>query len=326
MIVNCVAYDHGKKLAAIPPAEISDYLQRPGFFVWVALADPTPDELASMQEEFGLHELAVEDVRHGHQRPKIEEYGDEGHGDVLFAVMHTVEIEHDELHVGEVDVFVGANYVLSVRNRTRRGFADVRARCEREPDLLGVGSGFVLYALMDSIVDRYFPVLDHLELQLEQLEERMFSGTMGRSLVEDLYGLKQKLMVLKHAVAPLLEATHKLYGGRVPSCCVGTQEYFRDIFDHLFRINQSIDAQREMVTTAVNVNLSLVTIANSEITKRLAAYAALVAVPTMIAGIYGMNFDHMPELGWQLGYPLAISVMTVLDVYLFLRFRKAKWL
>jgi magnesium transporter len=322
MLLNCVAYHDGNKLADIPPDQIGEYLRRPGTMVWVALADPAPEELAAMERQFELHELAVEDARHGHQGPKIEEYED-----LVFAVMHTVEFEGDELQVGEMAVFVGPNYVLSVRSHTRRGFADVRARCEREPHLLKHGPGFVLYALMDAVVDRYFPVLDDLELQLERIEEHMFvGGAAGRAIVEDLYVLKQKLMVVKHAVAPLLEASSKLHGGRVPQCCVETQEYFRDVYDHLFRIDQSIEAVRDMVTTATSVNLSLLTIDYSEITKRLAAYAALVAVPTMIAGVYGMNFDFMPELGWRFGYPLSVAVMALLDGYLFYRFRKARWL
>jgi magnesium transporter len=321
MLVNCAAYQNGRKLADIKPDEISDYLSRPDCFVWVALADPGPGELAMMQHEFDLHPLAVEDAQHGHQRPKIEEYEDS-----LFVVIHTIEIEGEELHVGEVDIFIGSNYVLSVRSHAKKGFADVRARCEREPHLLKQGSSFVLYALMDSIVDRYFPVLDMLEDALEKIEERMFANASGRANVEELYALKLKLMVLKHAVAPLLEGTSKLHGGRVPALCADSQEYFRDVHDHLARINQSIDAQREMVTTAISVNLSLITITENEVTKRLAGYAALVAVPTMIAGIYGMNFQHMPELNWVYGYPLALAIMVGLDSYLFYRFRKAKWI
>jgi magnesium transporter len=321
MLVNCAAYQNGRKLADIKPDEISDYVSRPDCFVWVALADPGPGELAVMQHEFDLHPLAVEDAQHGHQRPKIEEYEDS-----IFVVIHTVEIDGEELHIGEVDIFIGTNYVLSVRSHAKKGFADVRARCEREPHLLKQGSSFVLYALMDSIVDRYFPVLDMLEDALEKIEERMFANASGRANVEELYALKQKLMVLKHAVAPLLEGASKLHGGRVPAICADSQEYFRDVHDHLARINQSIDAQREMVTTAISVNLSLITIGENEVTKRLAGYAALVAVPTMIAGIYGMNFQHMPELNWVYGYPLALAIMVGLDSYLFYRFRKAKWI
>jgi len=321
MLVNCAAYQEGHKLADIKPDEIHEYVHRPECFVWVALVDPGPGELAVMQHEFGLHELAVEDAHHGHQRPKIEEYGDS-----LFAVMHIVELKEGELHVGEIDVFVGPNYVLTVRTGTTRGFSEVRARCEREPELLKEGSAFVLYVLMDTVVDRYFPTLDALETELEEIEERMFANASGRTNVEELYGLKQKLIVLKHAIAPLLEASSKLFGGRVPRICSSTQEYFRDVYDHLVRLNQSIDSQRDMVVTAMSVNLALITTSENETTKRLAAYAALVAIPTMIAGIYGMNFDYMPELRSPWGYPATLAVMAVIDVYLFLRFRKARWL
>jgi magnesium transporter len=296
-------------------------VSRPDCFVWVALRDATEGELAEMQEEFDLHPLAVEDAGHGHQRPKVEEYGNS-----LFAVIQTVEQDGEKLRVGELDVFVGGNYVLSVRQRSERGFADVRARCEREPELLRHGSAYVLYALVDAVVDRYFPLIDALEVELEQIEERIFAGVAARAQVEALYGIKQKLVILKHAVGPLLESIGKLYGGRVPQVCAGMGEYFRDIGDHLTRLNQSIDSTRDMVTTAMSVNLSLTTMQENETTKRLAAYAALVAVPTMIAGLYGMNFENMPELRWHLGYPVTLLVMATIDVYLFYRFRKTGWL
>ena len=321
MLINCAAYQDGKKLADISKQEIHSYLTQPGCFVWVALKEATPDELAEMQRQFGLHELAVEDASHGHQRPKLEEYGD-----ALYAVVHTIEYVGEDLNVGEMNIFVGPNYVLSIRNRTREGFSGVRARCEREPHLLRLGAGFVLYALIDAIVDRYFPVIEDLEGDLERVERRIFSGAPARENIEQLYALKQKLTDLKHAAGPLQETAGKLYGGRVPEVCLGTQDYFRDVYDHLLRINQSIDSLRDMVTTAISVNLSLITLGENETTKRLAAYAALVAVPTMIAGVYGMNFQYMPELKWVWGYPFAIALMGVIDAYLFVRFRKAKWL
>jgi len=321
MLINCAAYQSGKKLGDIRKEEIHDYLNRPGAFVWVALKDATPEELDEMQRQFDLHELAVEDARHGHQRPKIEEYGDS-----LFAVLHMIEPEGDQLHVGELSIFVGKNYVLSVRNRAQQGFASVRTRSEHEPHLLKHGAGFVFYALIDTVVDRYFPILDAVEDELEEVEARIFDGSPGRANIEALYAIKQKLMVLKHAVGPLQEALGRLYGGRVPAVCAYTQEYFRDIADHLQRINQSIDGQRDMVITALSVNLSMITIGEAETVKRLAAYAALVAVPTMIAGVYGMNFEYMPELKSVWGYPLALALMVGIDVYLFMRFRKAKWL
>ena len=321
MLINCVAYEGGKKLADIPPSEIRNFVCKPECFVWVAMFEPSKDELEAMQAQFNLPNLAVEDALNGHQRPKIEEYGE-----TLFAVLQIVEMVEKELSVGEVDVFVGRNYVLSVRNRTQKGFLGVRARSENEPELLRHGAGYVLYAITDSVVDRYFPVLDALEVELEEIETRIFAGQNSRAIIESLYGLKQKLMILKHATSPLLEAIGKLYGGRVPYQCSKLQEYFRDIYDHLIRLNQSIESLREMVTTAITVNLSLLTIQDNEVTKRLASYAALVAVPTAIAGIYGMNFKHMPELEWDIGYPLALSMMAGIDFWLFYLFRKSKWL
>jgi magnesium transporter len=321
MLVNSVAYKDGKKLAEIPAEHVHDYIKQPGVFVWMAVRDTTDQELNQLQEEFDLHELAVEDARHGHQRPKIEEYGTS-----LFCVVHTLELAGEELKVGEIDIFVESNYILSVRNRTERGFQEVRARCEREPELLKHGPGYVLYALMDAVVDRYFPVLDAIETELEQIEERLFANTSPRASIEALYYVKQKLATMKHSTGPLVETVGKLYGGRVPYLCQGLGEYFRDVYDHLIRLNQSIDTLRDTVITAIQVNLALITISESEVTKRLAAYAALVAVPTMIAGIYGMNFKNMPELSWVFGYPMALSIMVAIDTYLFLRFRKAGWI
>ena len=320
MLINCVAYRDGRKVADIPKEEISDYLKEPGCFVWVALFDPSAEEIEEMRQEFSLHELAVEDASHGHQRPKIEEYGDS-----LFAVLQVVELDSDELHVGEVDIFVGANYILSVRMHTEHGFQSVRTRCESEPHLLKHGSGFVLYALMDAIVDRYFPVLDALESQLEKIEEHIFKQNTARFNIEELYNLKQKLMTLKHAVEPLMEAIGKLRGSRVPQLCVGMQEYFRDVFDHLQRIHASIEGIRDMQATAIQVNLGMINLNETEVTKKLAGWAAIIAVPTLIAGIYGMNFK-VPEFQLEYGYQMSLAVMTVLDVILYLWFKKIRWL
>jgi magnesium transporter len=321
MLINCVAYQDGKRLGEIPKEDISEYVKRPECFVWVALKDPEPSELAEMQEEFGLHELAVEDATRGHQRPKIEEYGDS-----VFAVLHVPRISGDDVHVDELDLFVGRNYVLSVRHGFEPGFRAVRARVEAEPDLLRVGAGFVFYALMDNVVDRYFPLVDALEVELEKIEARIFDNELARANLRSLYDLKYKLMVVRHAVEPLIDVLHKLYGGRVPSVCAGVQDYFRDVYDHLLRVSQQIDGLRDMVVTAMSVNLSTINMATTEITKRLAAYAALVAVPTLIAGIYGMNFQLMPELKQPWGYPLALGLMVGIDSVLFWRFRKAGWL
>jgi len=325
MLITCAAYQHGRKLADIDAGDIPRHLAQPGVFVWVALQDATADELAAMQRAFGLHPLAVEDALAGHQRPKVEEYGDS-----LFVVMHLLELDGEgcqrHLNVGEVDVFAGPNYVLSVRRRSTQSLAAVRARCEREPALLEHGPGFVLYALMDEVVDRYFPILEQLEDEIEAIEKTIFTEDAGRQTVQRLYALKRRLRVLKHAVAPLLEAAGRLYGGRVPPLCAGTQEYYRDVVDHLMRIGASVETVREGIATAIQVNLSLVTIEDGEVTKRLAAWAAIFAVCTAFAGVWGMNFEFMPELKWHFGYPAALGLMVAVCGLLYWRFRKAGWL
>jgi len=321
MLINCVVYQDGTKLHDLPVEDISDYVIRPDCFVWVAMRDATEAELVKMAEEFGLHPLAVEDAHHGHQRPKVEEYGDS-----LFVVLHMPELVNGEFEVGEVTIFAGRNYVLSIRNRSSQGFLGVRERCERESHLLKHGSGFVLYALMDAVVDRYFPLLDMLESELEAIEDKIFTKGNARSNIERLYQLKRKITLLKHAVAPLMEATGKLTGGRVPQVCVNSQDYFRDVYDHLVRINVSLDGIRDTVGTAIQVNLSMVTIEESEVNKRLAAWAGIFAVATAFAGIWGMNFKSMPELDWAYGYPVALAVIAFFCGVLYYRFKRAGWL
>lgn len=335
MLINCVAYGEGHKLSDIPIDEIDQWLTRPGCFVWVALKDATVEELRQMQTEFDLHELAVEDARNGHQRPKVEEYGS-----TLFVVMKMPSLpvgqpragnaaapaDEDPWRLGEVAVFVGDNFVLSSRRHSEPGFLGVRQRCEREPEHLKRGAGFVLYALMDEVVDRYFPLMELLEADLEEIEARIFDRGQARHNIERLYTLKQRAAMVRHAVAPLLEVAGKLHGGRVPAVCQQSQEYFRDVHDHLVRINAALDGIRETIATAIQVNLSMVTIEESEVTKRLAAWAAIFAVSTALAGIWGMNFDHMPELHWPWGYPMALGIIALSGGVLFWRFRRAGWL
>lgn len=322
MLINCVAYQEGKKLADISVEQISDYVARPDCFVWVALRDASDAELETMQEEFGLHDLAVEDARHGHQRPKVEEYGD-----TLFAVMHTVEFgATDELQVGEVSIFVGRNFVLSVRNRSTQTLLGVRERAEQEPHLLSHGAGFVFYALLDAVVDRYFPIIEALEDELESIEGQIFVRGSARANIEQLYALKGRIMVVRHAVVPAMESVSKLWSGRVPTVCEGSREYFRDVYDHLVRIHGTLDNLRDTIGTAIQVNLSMVTIEESETTKQLAAWAGIFAVATAFAGIWGMNFEFMPELKWKFGYPLAIGVIAATCGLLYRRFKRVGWL
>ena len=321
MLINCVAYQDGRKLADLDIEEISDYLEKPDCFVWVALRDATNAELEKMREEFALHPLAVEDAHKGHQRPKIEEYGES-----LFAVVQLLELQQGEITLGEVDIFVGRNFVLSVRNRSEPHLLGVRERCEREPDLLRQGAGFVLYAIMDAVVDRYFPLIDGIESDLEAVEAHIFDKGMARTNIERLYHLKGRMVALKHAVAPLMEAVGKLTSGRVPPVCANSRDYFRDVYDHLVRINAQLETVRDTIGTAIQVSLSSVAIEQSDVAKRLAAWAGIFAAATAFAGIWGMNFKAMPELQWEYGYPMALGIIVSICTLLFLRFRRMGWL
>jgi magnesium transporter len=274
-----------------------------------------------MQTQFGLHELAVEDARNGHQRPKVEEYDD-----VLFAALRLVDYAEGRITLGEVDVFVGKDFVLSVRSQSEWGLLGIRARAEREPHLLRQGAGYVFYAICDAIVDRYFPVVDALETELETLEGVMFDNGDPRENVRKLYEIKHKVGDLRHAVLPLVDAFSRLHGGRVPAVVESIGDYMRDVHDHLIRINGAIDTLRETIATAIQVNLSMVTIEQSEVGKSLAAWAAIFAVVTALAGVWGMNFEHMPELKWHYGYAAALGLMAAAGTFLYWRFRKLGWL
>jgi magnesium transporter len=216
--------------------------------------------------------------------------------------------------------------VLSVRRDAAKGFLGVRARAEREPHLLSMGSSFVMYALMDAVVDRYFPIVDMLESELETIEDRIFTHGAQRQNVERLYQLKRKGLELRHAVIPLMDAIGLLLGGRAPALAAGVQDYLRDVHDHLIRIAGRLDSVRDTIATAIQVNLAMVSIDESEVNKQLAAWAAIFAVFTAFAGVWGMNFKYMPELEWKWGYPMALCAMIAVCIYLYRRFRKAGWL
>lgn len=322
MLINCVVYEQGVRVRDIAVKEISQWRGRPDCFVWVALSEATPAEMADLQGEFGLHDLAVEDVLHRDQRPKIEEYDG-----TLFVVLHAVDCEGPDVHVGEVNVFVGADFVLSVRSGSQHSLTAVRRRAEQEPELLRNGPGYVFYALTDAIVDLYFPVVDTLETELEAIEAVMFSTDGARENIRKLYHLKQQVEKLRHSVTPLNDAIAKLFSGaRAPAVVSKTSKYFRDVHDHLQSITGAIDSLRDTTATAIQANLAMVTIEQSEVSKRLTAWAAIFAAVTALAGIWGMNFSHMPELDWVLGYPAALGAMFLVAFLLYRRFRKAGWI
>jgi magnesium transporter len=322
MVVNCAVYEDGCRVRDIPIGDISEALKLPGSFVWVGLYEPDEPLLRKIQEEFGLHDLAVEDALAAHQRPKLEEYGD-----CLFVVLRTARIDDDgHIVLGETHVFMGPRYVVSVRHGASLSYSEVRGRCETTPHLLKKGPGFVLYALMDFVVDHYFPIVDQLEDRLNTIEEEIFSGRPDRAAIEQIYDLKRDLLVGKRAVSPLIDICNRLMRFDLATVPEDTRPYFRDVYDHSIRINEAIDTLRELVTSALESKLSLISVEQSDITKKLAAWAAIIAVPTMIAGIYGMNFRFMPELEWHYGYHVIVAAMVGACGLLYWRFNKAGWL
>jgi magnesium transporter len=320
-VVNCAAYCDGRKIGNVDIDDISEILQFPGQFIWIGLHEPTAELLRKIQEEFSLHDLAVEDALRAHQRPKLEEYGDS-----LFVVLRTVQMVDGKTQFGETHLFVGSRYVVSVRHGASLSYAELRARCERTPHLLRKGPGFVLYAIMDFVVDQCFPIVDALEDELEGLEEEIFGGTFDRNTTQRIYDLKRELVALKRAAVPLVEMCNRLVRFDTTLIPDDTRPYFRDVYDHVIRINESIDTLRELLTTALEANLSLISVQQNDVTKKLAAWAAILAVPTMIAGIYGMNFDVMPELRWRYGYLVIVFMMFGICSLLFWRFKRADWL
>jgi magnesium transporter len=322
-VVACVAYAKGRKVADVEIADISEVLKQPEVFIWLGLYEPGPELLERVQKEFGLHELAVEDALLAHQRPKLERYGD-----CLFMALRTaqMDVERKCAAFGETHLFVGARYVVSVRHGASLSYAPVRTRCEANPALLSLGPGFVLYAIMDFIVDQYFPVVDALASELEQLEDAIFGERFNREATEAIYHLKRSLLEFKRAVSPLVDICNRLVRFDLEVMPEEVRPYVRDVYDHSVRINESVDTLRELLTSALEANLSLIAAAQNESTKKLAAWAAIIAVPTMIAGVYGMNFRHMPELDWTFGYPFAMLLMGAVCGGLYLQFKRSGWL
>jgi magnesium transporter len=320
-VVNCASYCEGKRVSNVALDAISEVLKEPDKFVWIGLHEPTAEMLAKIKEEFGLHELAIEDALRAHQRPKIETYGDS-----LFIVLRTAQMATSVIESGETHLFVGTNYIITIRHGSSISYADVRARCESTPHLLQKGPGFALYAVMDSIVDQYFPVLEALAQELERLEERIFDENTSRETTSQIYHLKHQLLTVKRSVSPLVDICNRLMRFDLKIIQEETRVYFRDVYDHSIRINELVDNGRDQLSAALEANLSLISISQNEVSKRFAGWAAIIGVPTMVAGIYGMNFRFMPELEWRWGYPMILVVTLGLCGGLYYRFKRSGWL
>ncbi|MBP2231967.1 magnesium transporter [Azospirillum agricola] len=320
-VVASVAYCNGRRVADVPVAEAGAWAAREGHFVWIGLHEPDEALLMEVKRQFGLHELAVEDALHAHQRPKVEIYGNS-----LFMVLRTARLEKEALVLGETHVFAGQGHVVTVRHGASSSYSPVRARCESSPHLLKHGEDFVVYAVMDYVVDCYFPALDQMAGVVDELEALLMTRPPSVAEIERIHQLRHDLERLRRAASPLLEVCSRLERFDLPMIDADIRPYYRDVQDHVIRVNEQIGSLREVLSFAFETSMILAAARQNDVTRKLAAWAAILAVPTAIAGLYGMNFEHMPELHWRYGYPAVLAVIAVVCGALFVRFRRTGWL
>ncbi len=321
MIVNCVAYRAGKSLGDIPINDISEILKEPETFVWLGMHEPDIPLLRKVQEEFSLHELAIEDAQNAHQRPKLEAYADS-----LFIVVETAQLVNDEVRFGETHLFVGMNFIVTIRHGSSVSYAPVRQKCETAPHRLGLGPGYALYSVIDFVVDNYQPVAERLQARFQELEQEIFDKSFDRESIGRLYKLRGELIKLRDAVGPVNDISSQLIRFHEDIVRKELRPYFRDIEDHVSRIIKGTDTIREMLTTAIQVNLALVTVGQNEVVKRLAGWGAILAIPTVVFSMYGMNFKFMPELGGRFAYPLVVGATALACTLLYRRLVRAGWI
>jgi magnesium transporter len=315
-----VAYRGGESLGEVAIDEISEVIKQPDTFVWLGLHEPDEALLLKVQGEFGLHELAIEDAHHAHQRPKIETYSGS-----LFIVLKTAHLEAGKVAYGETHLFVGPNFLVSVRHGASSSYAHMLQRSEACTKGLHKGPGFALYAVLDLVVDNYLPIVAKFEQDFEAIETDIFTDRFDRLVIVRLYALKRHLLELRNAALPLAEICAELMRLHEDLIPRELRAYFRDVQDHVARLVGLIDGMRDMLTTAMQVNLALVANNQNEVVKRLAGWGAILAIPTVIFSLYGMNFEWMPELKWRAGYPLAVGVTLLSCVFVYRRLRRAGW-
>jgi magnesium transporter len=323
VIIDCALYEHGQRRdGALPLEQAYAACKRPDSFVWIGLFEPTPEEFDSIQREFELHELAVEDAIKAHQRPKLEVYDG-----MLFVVLKTARYADPEevVEFGEILVFLGEGFIITVRHGVASALHDVRLQLEHRPELLRCGPGAVLHAIVDRVVDDYGPALAGLEQDVEEVEDEVFSAARTNP-AERIYKLKREVLEFNRATAPLRDPLERLARGEYAAVHPDVRTYFRDVLDHTIRAHDALEGQRDLLTSVLEANLAQVTVRQNEDVRKISAWVAILAVPTAIAGIYGMNFEHMPELTWTLGYPLVLAVMLAVCSLLFWRFKRAGWL
>jgi len=322
-VVRCSVYGEGRLVRNFEPEDVERLELAPGEFVWIGLHEPPPELLRRIQKRFGLHELAVEDAMRPHQRPKVEEFAES-----IFVVVKTADWDEKKrvMNLGETHIFVGHDYLVSIRHGPSLPHAPVRLRAEATPNLLAKGPGYVLYALLDFVVDNYFPLMDELEESVEQLETRLFSGPPKPKITRRIYALRRELGGFKRIVMPLLDCLHRLM--RIDSKIIpdDVRLYFRDVYDHVVRLNESTDQLREIVHSALEANLALISVRQNETMQMLAAWAAILALPTLIAGIWGMNVNVWPNDQTWWGFGAILLLMGATCSGLWWRFRRIGWL
>ncbi len=323
MIVDCAIYEDGARRAG--DLVVADAARAAcddtASFVWLGAYEPSAEEFDAVAREFDLHELAVEDAIEAHERPKLEVYGE-----TLFVVLKTVRyIDSEEvIRSGQIMLFVNPTFIITVRH----GDGDlhpVREAIEKRPDLLRCGPGAILHAVIDRVVDDYEPAVQGLEIDIQQVEEQVFSSDASNP-AQRIYRLEREVLEMQRAVRPLAAPVDRLARGHFDLISPEMRDYFRDVHDHLLRVASRVEGFRDLLGSALQANLTQVTVRQNADMRRISAWVAILAVPTMIAGIYGMNFDHMPELSWQYGYPVVLAVILVICGVLYRGFRRAGWL
>lgn len=323
MIIDCAHYRDGKRQneGPLPLEEAADYCVGGGEFVWLGLKEPSDEELERVGEMFGLHELALEDAANSHERPKIEDYDGS-----LFVVLRTTRYDDakEEVEFGEIDVFVGTGYVIAVRHGEASELAPARRRLEGRSELLQGGPAAVVWAIIDKVVDDYAPVVDGIDNDISEVEREIFSD--GADATQRIYFLKREVIEFHHAVAPLLAPLEGLEYGARPQIPDELRKYFRDVHDHARRVDEQVMGQRELLTSILEANLALLGVQQNQIVRAISAWVAIIGVPTFLASIWGMNFQHMPELDTSWGYPVALATMAIAVLVLYRFFKRIEWL
>jgi len=320
-VISSVAYRNGKVMQQVTIEDISEVIKEPDTFVWLGLVQPDNDYMRQIQEEFSLHDLAIEDALTAHQRPKIEQYGES-----LFIVAKTAQLVGDMIKYGETHLFVGKNFLITVRHGASSSYAQVRKHAEECPDLLAKGPGYALYAVLDVIVDNYLTILHEYTQQFQQIESRMFQSDFDQNAVHEVYRLRRELLSLHNAALPMGDICNQLIQHHETLVPKSLRAYLRDVQDHTRQVVTTTDDMREMLANAMHVNLALVSVHQNEVVQRLAGWGAILAIPTVIFSLYGMNFKDMPELNDSWGYPLTLGVTIVGCVALYVKLKKSGWL